>query len=872
MSKKRESKELRHYDVRPYANVIKPQAGPQEKFLSSPADIVIYGGAAGGGKALPLSTGIPTPDGWTNLGDIKQGDQVFDETGTPCNVIQVFDIIDAPMSYRLTFSDGVEQIACKDHQWATMTYQARCQEHRCDPEVYAKHKAAKPSKIGGKKSETFTSAIIARNKSRVYDKKPWPPKPEIYTTEQIATSLYHNKGNGNQVANHGILNTLPLNLPEKEFEIDPYVLGAWLGDGTTSSGHITSMDPEIVERVAKFFPVGYSKQCVNPATGELSKASYYRFEGLLQALRKINVLGNKHIPQDYLRGSIPQRLALLQGLMDTDGGVAKNPNGVPKNCEFSTTLEKLRDGFSELLASLGIKSTWIASRARLYGKDCGANYRFHFSADLSVFHLTRKASLYPGKEIQKRYKYRFIVSCEPCPSVPMCCISVDSPSHLYLAGKHMLPTHNSFGMLLEPLRHVTNNKEFFAVFFRRNTTQIRNPGGLWDESMKLYPFAGGNPVASILEWRWPNGGKVKMAHLENENTILEWQGSQVPLFLFDELTHFSQAQFFYMLSRNRSMCGVKPYIRASCNPDADSWVATFIEWWIDQTTGLPIEERSGVVRWFIRLQDSIFWADSRQDLVDKYGNPELPDDHEDQVRPKSVTFIPAKLSDNKALLKGDPDYKANLMALSRVERERLLYGNWKIKPAAGLYFKRSDVNIVDIIPDDVEKWVRRWDFAATVAGEANPDPDWTASVLMGRRKNGRYIVANVTHDRKKSHDVRELVKRVANNDTRKVRIGISIDPGQAGVEQAQSYVRELAGFVVETIRETGDKITRADPVAAQWQAGNIDILRGVWNEEFFMELEAFGGSKGHDDQVDCLSGAFLMLVGSSLSTWSKLGR
>ncbi len=426
--------------------------------------------------------------------------------------------------------------------------------------------------------------------------------------------------------------------------------------------------------------------------------------------------------------------------------------------------------------------------------------------------------------------------------------------------------------LLEPLRHVTTNKEFGAVFFRRTTVQIKNVGGLWDASMRLYPMTGASPTAHVLEWHWPEGGKVKMAHLEHDSTVLEWQGSEIPLILFDELTHFTQAQFFYMLSRNRSMCGVRPYIRATCNPDADSWLAVFIAWWIDQTTGLPIYERSGKIRWFIRIADTITWGDSRQELIDKYGKPELPDDHKDQVRPKSITFIPGKLSDNKALTKADPDYKANLLALSRVERERLLHGNWKIRPAAGLYFKRSDVTIVDTIPDDIEKIVRRWDLAATEKSETNPDPDWTAGVLMGRRKNGRYIILNCEHDRLRSHKVRELVKRVANNDSRKVKIGISQDPGQAGKEQAESYVRDLAGFVVEVIRESGDKITRADPYAAQWQAGNIDVLRGHWNEDFFAEHESFGGTGGHDDQVDSAAGAFIMLVGTSLATWANLGR
>ena len=172
---------------------------------------------------------------------------------------------------------------------------------------------------------------------------------------------------------------------------------------------------------------------------------------------------------------------------------------------------------------------------------------------------------------------------------------------------------------MEPLRHVTTNPQFFAVFFRRSTVQIKNPGGLWDESMKLYPFAGGVPVSTIIEWRWRKGGKIKMGHLEYENSVLDWQGSQIPLIVFDELTHFSQQQFFYMLSRNRSMCGVKPYVRATCNPDSESWVAEFIAWWIDQETGYPIAERGGVVRCFIRIQDKIVWADSRQELVDEFG-------------------------------------------------------------------------------------------------------------------------------------------------------------------------------------------------------------------------------------------------------------
>ncbi|WP_234891282.1 terminase large subunit domain-containing protein [Sinorhizobium meliloti] len=152
----------------------------------------------------------------------------------------------------------------------------------------------------------------------------------------------------------------------------------------------------------------------------------------------------------------------------------------------------------------------------------------------------------------------------------------------------------TWALLMEPLRHIANPQ--FGAVFRRSTVQVRNEGGLWDESEKLYPAIGASPKEHVLQWSFPSGASVSFAHLEHDKTVLNWQGSQIPLVCFDELTHFSAKQFWYMVSRNRSMSGVRPYIRATCNPDADSWVAELISWWIDQDTGLPIPERAGVLR------------------------------------------------------------------------------------------------------------------------------------------------------------------------------------------------------------------------------------------------------------------------------------
>ena len=258
----------------------------------------------------------------------------------------------------------------------------------------------------------------------------------------------------------------------------------------------------------------------------------------------------------------------------------------------------------------------------------------------------------------------------------------------------------TFGLLLEPLRHM-KNKDFNSIIFRRDYTQVTSPGGLWDSSKKIYSYVKGcYPLKTPkLHWNFQSGASVNFAHLGNDEDCLSWQGSQVTMIGFDELTHFSEYQFFYMLSRNRTDSGVAPYVRATCNPDADSWVAEFIKWWIDPDTGYPIPERSGKIRWMVRLNEVIYWFDTRQEAIDAAIENGM--DYEKAViMAKSVTFIASTLQDNKILMKNDPGYMANLMAMALVERERLLYGNWKIKAAAGLMFKRTKVNLLETLPTE----------------------------------------------------------------------------------------------------------------------------------------------------------------------------
>ena len=424
----------------------------------------------------------------------------------------------------------------------------------------------------------------------------------------------------------------------------------------------------------------------------------------------------------------------------------------------------------------------------------------------------------------------------------------------------------TYGLLLSPLRY-KNVKGFRCTIFRKNYNQIFTQGGLWEEAQSLYSgIKGARKRMSDSSWLFDdkNGntlGKVTFAHIERDEELEKWQGSQICEIGFDELTHFSENTFFFMLSRNRSACGVKPFVRATCNPDSDSWVAKFIEWWIDQDTGYPIPERSGAIRWMIRRDETIYWADRKEELWEQFN---LETD-EEKSEPKSVTFIMSSVYDNKELLKVDPGYLANLKALSLIQRERLLKGNWKIRSAAGLFFKRTQLGeIFEKVPKDVVRWVRCWDLAATEKNEGG-DPAYTAGVLIGKRKNGRYVIADVINKQMSASDVRKTIKLTAQADRatyKRVRIRLPKDPGQAGKDQAESYIKYLAGFDVCAVAETGSKEARAEPMAAQWQAGNFDIVYGPWNEEYLLQLENFPDGK-FKDMVDASANGFAELEARS---------
>ena len=267
--------------------------------------------------------------------------------------------------------------------------------------------------------------------------------------------------------------------------------------------------------------------------------------------------------------------------------------------------------------------------------------------------------------------------------------ALSSPADIVIGGG-AAGAGKTFSLLLDPLKHI-KNKDFGGVIFRRTSPQIKVEGGLWDTSLELYNAIGAAPKESNSSWEFPSGAKMKFNHLEYEKNILDWQGSQIPFLGFDELTHFTKKMFFYMLSRNRSTCGVKPYVRATCNPDPESWVSELISWWIDAETGFPIPERDAVVRYFIRDGNNYIWGNTKEeciengaylikDVIEKSGIS--PD-----VMVKSITFVSGDIYGNKELLKANPEYLGNLLSQDDDTKAQLLDGNWKIR--------LSDIDLFD---------------------------------------------------------------------------------------------------------------------------------------------------------------------------------
>ena len=393
-----------------------------------PSNLVIIGGRPGTGKALALDTPIPTPTGWTTMGQLAAGDQVLDNHGRPCKVTFATPVMLDHPCYEVTFDDGATIVADAEHQWFAYDFPAW---------------------------KSFRQAQYRTGRSVKYpqlarDQSGHRRLPRVVTTQQMVDEGIHACKDGRP--NWYLPLAKPLDLPEAELPVDPYVLGCWLGDGKTSGSEMTVGEEDHEHFREEFRKPGYRferRGALQWATVPVAgKGAWQGHAGSGRVLtRELQLIGllrlsRKHIPAAYMRASAAQRLAVLQGLLDKDGHVEES--GVVDLCLSDLALlQQAR----ELVCSLGHKPGPIRERLiRLPDGRITFAWRFGWTPLDPVFRLRRKAGRQQdsrSRRVSGRIMRRAVVSIRPVPSVPVRCITVDSSDHLYLAGESMIPTHNT---------------------------------------------------------------------------------------------------------------------------------------------------------------------------------------------------------------------------------------------------------------------------------------------------------------------------------------------------------------------------------------------------------------------------------------------
>jgi hypothetical protein len=406
-----------------------------------------------GGKAISVDEPIPTLNGFVRNGDIKDGDIVLSPNGTPVTVLYAHAPFQSEV-YRVSFDDGTFVLVHPGHLWTTYTEEERRRLNTRLPKTGST--APGMCRCGcGSVAPTASRTYKARG---IVKGQPFkfccghrfciPIKGTVRTTEEIRKTLLTKRGE----ANHAIPLTNPIYLPERELLVDPYVLGVWLGDGNRNDGGYAGLDRE----------VGKELELKGYKVHDYNNLEHY-IKNLVPSLKKLGVFRNKHIPHDYLWSSYDQRLALLQGLMDTDGSC-----DTTGRCAFVNTNRNLAEGVYQLAASLGLKPYWRENPGVWKGKKCKLQYRIRWTGTLSTFKIARKSNRIRQK-VRGWQSWRSIVSVEPAGTKMVRCLTVSDPDGLFLFGKNFNVTHNSEvvaaigGFKLYLLLNQKNPQEYFGL-------------------------------------------------------------------------------------------------------------------------------------------------------------------------------------------------------------------------------------------------------------------------------------------------------------------------------------------------------------------------------------------------------------------------
>lgn len=465
----------------------------------------------GFGKAMPLTTEIPTANGFKTFGNIAVGDTIFDKDGNPCKVTYITDIMHGNKCYELQFSDGLKIVADAEHQWAVTTWLAR-----------------------------------KKNNSK--------PELKTVTTEWIKSNLLHNGETNVAIELAG-----KVQYSKKTLLIPPYTLGAWLGDGVSRDAQIVchKADLEVIENVEADGFTCSKLDCDDLLYHVEAPQDTMNFRTRLKTL---NIWQNKHIPKEYLESSVQDRTELLMGLMDTDGSIT--PNGY---CEYSTKLEAFGKDVLQLIHSLHMRATLSTEDSKLYGKVVGKRHRITFTPTENVFMLPRKRDRCIKVATQQaRLKRRFVKAVVPVESVPVRCITVDSPSSTFLVTRDYLVTHNT-RTGSETVLQWAREKNMHIALVGRTVADIRDVM-LFGESGIITcapPAERPTYIASKRLVLFPNGVKC---YLYTDEDPEQLRGPQHYKAWVDELCKFSRARDTWDNLELGLRLGIRPQVIVTTTP------------------------------------------------------------------------------------------------------------------------------------------------------------------------------------------------------------------------------------------------------------------------------------------------------------------
>jgi replicative DNA helicase len=420
-----------------------------------PGQMVVIAARPAIGKALALGTPLPTPSGWTTMGEVAVGEQLLGADGRPVTVVATTDVMHGRPCYEIEFSDGEIIVADAKHLWVTWDRRTRrAYDHYREPgspaypddwptwvsslESNVKYGPGERDQMRQLRamgmSATQVGRVLARTGEAVQQQWVLPERDAAKevrvaprTTEEIASTL-RLKGE----RNHAVPAAKALDLPHERLPVDPYVLGYLLGDGdSTGSGRVACDPQDRAWLVEEFCALGYD------AGAYVHSPGHFRLRGIRQWWRSLDLAGSKHVPAAYLRGSFMQRLAMVQGLIDSDGSV--DGHGAYSFCNAN---KQLVDNFVELAVSLGCVTQVCRRQRTRAGRISKESWEVIVPTELPLARLPRKA-LRARREWKREQVSRYIVDVRPVPSQPVRCVQVDSADHLYLAGRGMIPTHNS---------------------------------------------------------------------------------------------------------------------------------------------------------------------------------------------------------------------------------------------------------------------------------------------------------------------------------------------------------------------------------------------------------------------------------------------